>query len=35
MNTQSVILSTFQSVYNRWLFTAALFSVVAGAIHTY
>ena len=35
MNTQSVILSAFQSVYNRWLFTASLLSSVAGVIHAY
>lgn len=35
MKTQSVFLSVFQSGYNRWLFTAAFFSSVAGIIHAY
>ena len=35
MNTQSVFQSAFRSVYNRWLFTAAVFSSVAGIIHAY
>lgn len=35
MNTQSVILTVLQSVYNRWLFTASLLSSVAGVIHAY
>lgn len=35
MNTQSVFLSAFHSVYNRWLFAAAVFSSVAGVIHAY
>ncbi len=35
MNTQSVVLSVLHSVYNRWLFAAAVFSSVAGVIHAY
>ena len=35
MNTQSVVLSAFQPVYNRWLFAAAVFSSVVGIIHAY
>lgn len=35
MNTQSVFLSALYSVYNRWLFAAAVFSSVAGIIHAY